>query len=309
MKNFLKIILIFIFILNLQSISSAKIQNKIVLKINNEIITDYEVRNKIMSLIMLSEDEVNQKNIDKLKKPALDSLIQHKLKKIELLKYEIKIDNNQLQNYLLSVSSNNIEKFKKKFDDNNLDFQLYLDEVETQFKWQNLIYKLYSRKIEFDESSINKDLKDLIKDESSIEEYKIAEIEISINPNNSIEDQIKDVKELIKTLGFEKTAFQYSAASTAIKNGDLGWVNSKFLSPSVYKIVSKLQIGEISKPITKQNNIIFFKLSDKRFSTINNINVSEIKQKLINQKRNELFNLYSKSHLSKLKNSSLVEFK
>ena len=109
MKNFLKIILIFIFILNLQSISSAKIQNKIVLKINNEIITDYEVRNKIMSLIMLSGDEVNQKNIDKLKKPELDSLIQHKLKKIELLKYEIKIDNNQLQNYLLSVSSNNIE--------------------------------------------------------------------------------------------------------------------------------------------------------------------------------------------------------
>ena len=309
MKNFIKIILIFIFILNIQSISSAKIQNKIILKVNNEIITDYEVRNKILSLIMLSEDEVNQKNIDKLKKPALDSLIQHKLKKIELLKYKIQVDNNQLQNYLLSVSSNNIEKFKKKFDDNNLDFQLYLDEVETQFKWQNLIYKLYSRKIDFDESSINKDLEDLIKDESSIEEYKIAEIEISINPKNAIEDQIKDINELIETLGFEKTAFQYSASSTAKKNGDLGWVNSKFLSPSIYNIVSKLQIGEISKPITKQNNIIFFKLSDKRSSSINNINVNEIKQKLINQKKNELFNLYSKSHLSKLKNSSLIEFK
>ena len=309
MKNLLKIILMLILILCHQSKSFAKIQNKIVLKVNNEIITDYELKNKILSLIMLSGEELNQKNINKLKKPALDSLIQHKLKKIELSKYKIKTNNNQIQNYLLSVSSNNIENFKKNFGDNNLSFQLYLDEVETQFKWQNLIYKLYSNKIDVDENSINEDLKNLIKSESSIEEYKIAEIEISINPNNSIKEQVEDIKNLIETIGFEKTALQYSVATTAPKNGDLGWVNSKFLSPSIYKIVSKLQVGEISKPITKQSNIVFFKLSDKKFSSINNINVNELKQKLIDQKKNELFNLYSRSHLSKLKNSSLIEFK
>ena len=198
----------------------------------------------------------------------MDSLIQHKLKKIELSKYKIKTNNNQIQNYLLSVSSNNIENFKKNFGDNNLSFQLYLDEVETQFKWQNLIYKLYSNKIDFDENSINEDLKNLIKSESSIEEYKIAEIEISINPNNSIKEQVENIKNLIETIGFEKTALQYSVATTAPKNGDLGWVNSKFLSPSIYKIVSKLQVGEISKPITKQNNIVFFKLSDIKNSRL-----------------------------------------
>ena len=104
---------------------------------------------------------------------------------------------------------------KKNFGDNNLSFQLYLDEVETQFKWQNLIYKLYSNKIDFDENSINEDLKNLIKSESSIEEYKIAEIEISINPNNSIKEQVEDIKNLIETIGFEKTALQYSVAITA----------------------------------------------------------------------------------------------
>ncbi len=61
MNSFLKIILILILILCHQSKSFAKIQNKIVLKVNNEIITDYELKNKILSLIMLSGRGVKSK--------------------------------------------------------------------------------------------------------------------------------------------------------------------------------------------------------------------------------------------------------
>ena len=34
-----------------------------------------------------------------------------------------------------------------------------------------------------------------------------------------------------------------------------------------------------------------------------------MRNNLINQKKNELFNLYSNSHLSKLKNTSFIEYK
>ena len=57
------------------------------------------------------------------------------------------------------------------------------------------------------------------------------------------------------------------------------------------------------------NSLIFFKLIDKRVSKINQINTEEFKKRLIEQKKNELFNLYSSSHLSKLKNNSLIEYK
>jgi len=49
-------------------------------------------------------------------------------------------------------------------------------------------------------------------------------------------------------------------------------------------------------------------LKNKRVSKSNQVNKTELKQKLINQKKNELFNLYSQSHLSKLKNTSLIEY-
>ena len=67
--------------------------------------------------------------------------------------------------------------------------------------------------------------------------------------------------------------------------------------------------GDISKPIKKQNSVLFLKINDKRISKSENINIVELKNNLINQKKNELFNLYSRSHLSKLQNTSLIEYK
>ena len=73
--------------------------------------------------------------------------------------------------------------------------------------------------------------------------------------------------------------------------------------------MSKLEIGEMSKPIKGQGNILFLKLNDKRTSKSMDIDRLKLKQNLIDQKKNELFNLYSRSHLSKLKNTSLIEYK
>ena len=51
----------------------ANIKNNIVLKIENEIVTNYEIKNKIISTLVLSNQEINQKNIDSLKKITLTS--------------------------------------------------------------------------------------------------------------------------------------------------------------------------------------------------------------------------------------------
>ena len=65
-----------------------------------------------------------------------------------------------------------------------------------------------------------------------------------------------------------------------------------------------MKIGETSLPIIKQNSIIFLKLNKIRKLNVNSDDLVKIKNDLINQKKNEQFNLYSKSHLSKLRNSS-----
>ena len=138
----------------------AKLENNIVLKVENEIITKYEIKNKILSSLILSGKEINQENIDKYKKSTLDNLIQLKLMKIELSKYDLKDSPDKLNSYLRTLSSNNIDLLKKKFLDNKLDYDLFLDEIKIKLKWQDLIYLIYSKKIELDENSIDIELQE-----------------------------------------------------------------------------------------------------------------------------------------------------
>ena len=92
-------------------------------------------------------------------------------------------------------------------------------------------------------------------------------------------------------------------------NGDLGWVNGKSLSKIIYNIINVMEIGQISEPIRRQNTILLLKLSDKKTSSSSSINRDELKKKIINLKKNELFDLYSRSYLSKLRNTSFIEYK
>ena len=71
----IKILIIVSIYLNFLFIPSNAITNKIILKVENEIITNYEVKNKILTSLVLAGDEITQENIDKLKKQALESII------------------------------------------------------------------------------------------------------------------------------------------------------------------------------------------------------------------------------------------
>ena len=286
MKKFLFLIF-FLPTLNIFTSSVfANYSSKIILKIENEILTEFEIRNKILSTLILTNKDINQTNINEIKKNALDSLIQYKLRKIEVSKYNFKDDPIQLNNYLVSLTSNNLTKLKDQFKENNLDYELFLDEIKTQFKWQKLIYQIYSKKIQIDEEILNKEIKEMLKKEISIEEYKISEIEVSLNNDASDDKKINNLENLIKNEGFEVSALKYSIAESSSNKGDIGWINSKSLSKEVYNSISALKIGEVSKPIIRQSSVLFFKLTDKKVSKSNNLNINELRKNIINRKKN-----------------------
>ncbi len=285
----------------------ANLNNKIILKINNEIITSYELKNKIISTLILSNTEINQENINKLKKQSLESLINNKLKYLEISKYKVESNKNQLNNYLNSISKNNLEKLKEEFEEYNLDFKMFVEEIETQLKWQKFIYNIYSKKIILDYEAIDKEVYNLNKNLNVEEELNLSEIEI-LRGNKADNESISKLIEKINSIGFEKAAFSESVSNTSDKNGKLGWISSKSLNEQIFKNVNGLKVGEISKPIIRADSILILKLNDRRKLKKEKIDLTKLKQNLIDKKKNDLFNLYSNSHLSKLKNSSFIEY-
>ena len=282
--------------------------SKIIVKVEDEIITNYDLKNKILITLILSNQEINQQNIDELKKAVLDQLINLKLKKMELSKYKIKKDEGRINSYLKSISGNNIQNFKNKFFENNLDFELFLDEVDTEIRWQQLIYTLYGKKIDINEATIDVEVEKIIKERSNVEEFELYEIEISSNLDVPEKQIIEDILKKINTIGFENSALNFSTSTTSSQKGYLGWINGKTLSKEIYLILSKMKIGEVSRPIKKQNNILFLKLNNKRTIKPEQLEIKKLKSDIIEKKKAGLFNLYSQSRLSKLKNNSFIQY-
>ena len=302
--------LIYFLIVNIFLLFDAKsnIENKIVLKVGNKIITSYEVKNKILRSLFLSNTEVNQKNINNIKSQILENLILLKLKEVELEKYNFKADKTKVNNYILRSTSNDKFTIKEKFKNNDLDFNLYIKEIETEFKWRQFIFRQYSNKIEINQSLIIEEVNKILNSKSVSKEYNLSEIEILKSTAETNEKLTLKILQEIKSNGFESTALKLSISSTASQKGNLGWINEKMLSKRIYNIVEKMKPGQISEPIIEVDNILFLKLNSIR-DIENNIDADKLKNTLLDQKRNEMFDLYSKSHLSKLKNNFFIEYK
>ena len=303
-KNYFFIILLTLFF---DSFVLAK-NTKILVKIESEIITNFDVQNKIISSLILAKKEINQANINNFKKASLENLIQNRLKKIELKKYNIKKDDKQINSYLNSISSNNIENFKNVFKSYDLDFKEFTDEIDVEFRWRKFIYQIYKKKINIKPEDVAQEISDNLKKKNNIIEYNLSEIEILSSINSSNLKAIALIQDEIKGAGFESAVTKFSISSSSSKNGELGWINSSSLSKEFVKILNKMQIGQVSDPIKKQNKIIFLKLNDKKISNYTNIDFDKLKNDLLIQKQNELFNLYSNSHISKLRNTNLIQY-
>ena len=311
-KKLFKIIFFIIFI-NIETNSFALTKNKIIANVDNRIISSYELKNKVKTILFLANQDVNQENINLIKQRALKQLIDYKLKKNQVIKFNIQGNNAlQMNEYLENVSARyktDINGMKIIFQNNSLDFKIYLDEIETQFNWQKLIFQKFQNKIVLDEKEIDIEINNILETQSGLQEYKLAEIELSLKNNPKDKSTILKVNNEIKKFGFEKTAIKYSVSTSSSNGGDIGWINSKSLSEKILSIINKMKVGEISQPIIQTNRIIILKLLDEKKINVNNKNLNKLREKIIKNKKNQLLKLYSNNHLSKIKNNALIEIK
>ena len=292
------------------TISTAKIKNNIIARVGNDIITIYEIRNKINLTLYLSKKEFNQENINRTKNSALDYLINNKVKNLELKKYPKFDVENKVNDYLISLSkkySVNLEDFKKQLANRGIDYEYFKDEVYTELAWQNLIFSLFKDKIYVDESEIIKTINDVKEKQKNINQYNLSEIEFLSISKIEDENNLKKIMTEIKNTSFEEAAMKFSISESNLKGGKIGWVNEDVLSDEILELIKTLNIGQVTKPLYKSNSITIFKLSNKRSTTNKNINFEKLKEEIKTNKINKQLNIFSNSHLSKMKRNYLIE--
>ena len=309
-KKYYKIIIHLIFYFSFSVLFGY--ENKIIVKVNNEVVTNYDLKNKILTTLVLTDEKIDQDSINKAKPIVLKNLIDLKIKESEVKKYKIKSTPEELQSNLNILSNNDLNSFKKKFESNNLNYEMYKKDLDTELKWRKLIFILYRKKVSIDESEINLELDEFLKkNERSSNEYKLSELMISFDNEEDKKKKIQEINNELNNIGFDKVLLKYSESINKSELGDLGWVNSESLSQEIFSKIKDLKISEISEPIIIGNNILYLNIKDIRNIKIDlkDEDLKKIKKRILSTKENQRFMLYSNSHLSKLKNLTTIEYK
>lgn len=303
-----KIIYIFYILsfLNIFAFETYAKQVKIIVKVDDEIITNMDVQNEYNYLISLN---TKLQNLDKqdILEFAKNSLVKEKIKKKEILKlYELgnknPVINDLIKDIFINLGLNSEEEFKKYLISQNINFEDVYKKIEIESVWNQMIYSKFKNKLVIDENELKKKI--LNNKEQSIS-YLLYELVFDFKDKDDFKRKYSEIKKTINELSFEEAVIKYSIANSKNNSGLIGWVNQNNLSKKIENELVNLNKGQITKAIKVPAGMLILKLDDTKLVDLN-IDIDKELQKLVQYKINNQLNNYSTIYYNKIKNNSSI---
>ena len=298
-----KLVFLIILIFSFFPVNILSTENKILLKIDNEIITSVDVLNEINFLTTVNKN-INKISKEEIYKISLNSLIKKKIKKIEILKnYEsLDIDQKFMEQLITTtyqnLGFNDLKNFKIHLDKNNISFKSFKNKIAIDSLWNEIIFFKFQKKIKIDKIKLREQL--IKKKDQVIKSYLLSEIVFNVEEKSNLAVKYNQIKKDILEKGFDNSALIHSISNTSNSGGDLGWIKENSLSSKLQKSISTLNIGEITEPILIQGGFLILKLNDTK-KIKNEIDIEKELKKLIAKETNQQLNQLSNIYFNKVK--------
>ena len=281
-------------------------ENKILIKINNQIITSLDIASEIKYLEAINKD---YSKLNKLKaiEIAKKSIVREKIKELELKKIikQLRIDEDFLNNFVVNnfnrLGITSINDFNNFFSSQNLNPASIKEKITVEILWNQLIYNKFHKSIKIDKQKIKKELMQNNKQK----EYFLSEIIFNLTADENLKDKLKIIKKEINENNFSQAALSYSISSTNNNGGNLGWIKDSVLSPKIKKQINKTQIGQITNPIVIPGGFLILKIEQIR-ETKKDLNIEKEMEIIIKEKTNEQLNQFSNIYFSKIKKNIII---
>jgi len=293
-------------ILHLFSNQVSSLENKIVLKVNNKIITSFDIKQEEKYLIVLNQSlkKIERNQLNNL---AKNSMIKEKIKEIELTKY-YQIENTLndtnldkiIKNLYQTVGFRNEKEFRNYLNTLGLKFTSIKRKLAIEMLWNNLIFKKFNKRVVIDTKDIRTNINKEIGNLSFTRDLSLSEILIKNSKDIKLDMVYLEILESIDDVGFEATANIYSNSNTAKIGGKLGWIKENSLSKQISKNLINLKKGQISKPIKINEHFLILKVNDIKINK-KKINKEQILKNRISYKRNQQLESFSLAYFSKVK--------
>ena len=288
---------------------SQSYENNIIMKIDNNIITTYDIieESNYLSILNPSFKNLNKNEIFDISK---NSLIREKIKEIELLKNfnQIKIEDSVFDQFLnlnaKKFKLNTNEEFINLIKNANVSFENFRKKITIDILWNQLIFQKFSSRVK-----INKEnLKQKIYSSERSKAYLLNEIVYKVENLSNQKSKLEEISKSIKLIGFENTALNYSISDSSKEGGSIGWINEAALNTKVLEKIKKLELNDYTNPINIPSGFLILQL--KEIKEIQNIIDYEKKlEELIIINTNQQLNQYSNLYYNKASKNIVIDEK
>ncbi|MDB9815523.1 hypothetical protein OAB89_03465, partial [Candidatus Pelagibacter sp.] len=198
------IILIFIFQKN-----TYGIENKILFKIDNKIITSVDIFDHINYLSIINPDikKLDKNTIFEISK---NSLIRYKIKEIEIFKRFKKLEFKDeftekiLINKFTKLGLNNVNDIENFLSSENILINTIKKKIAIEYYWNDLIIKLYSDKVKIDKEKIKNNIEKSNQKKTKL--FLLSEIVFEAESNSELENKLQKIKSSIENDSFKNAA-------------------------------------------------------------------------------------------------------
>ena len=279
------------------------LENKILVKIEREIITKIDIENETKYLLALNKN-INDLSESEIFEISKNSIIKEKIQNIEIKKNfkDLKIPEKYLEQILENVYQRigikDLDTFKNYLKNNDVDYEFVRKKIKIEALWNELIIAKFSSNIKINEKKIHQDL--LENNSKFLKSFLLSEIFFESSNKNEAQEIYSKIKKTIKKESFDRAVLTYSLSSTSKNNGDLGWIVETSLNNNLKKIFLNMKKGDFTDLIRVPGGFMILKIKDIK-KIENNQNIEKELNKIINIKKNNQLNQYSKMYFSKIK--------
>lgn len=274
MKNF-NIFTLILFVFSFLILKPVNAEDfSIVAKVNEDIITAFDLNSRIKLIMSGANIEDIPENRKKLSPQVIKILIDEKLKQQEAKRLGLEVADEELQSAFEHIESNNKMEpgaLKEALKQDGINFLTLEDQIKIQLLWLKVMEKTVKPTISISEKEIDEEL-EKIKASVGKPEYLISEIFLAVNNDNekeAVKQDMEKIRQIIidKQAPFEAVANQFSNSNTAAKGGVLGYVDINSLDKELADAVITSEQGTLLGPIKTSSGYYLLLVKDKRVLT------------------------------------------
>lgn len=253
-------------------VPAAAQEQRIVAVVNDAVITAQDLNERLHLVTVTSGIPDTEQARARLAPQVLRSLIEEALQLQEAERLGITVEEREIQQALANIAERNrmnVETMQRFFAQNGIDFTTLLNQVRAQIAWVKVVNRRIVPRV-----TVTVDQLDMAVEEArrnaGEQEYLLSEIVLPVDNPAQADVVAEDAARLVQTLregaSFESLAAQVSAAASAERGGDVGWVRASAVPAELRTTLDSMRENEISDPIPSPIGYHIFWLRDRRLN-------------------------------------------